>query len=74
MVGSDEDFRKRHLKAWPDASGYFRNGDFFLRFAKKYTSTRGVFESFSSVHMKTLNRACGMLVVNDVFTISTSLY
>ena len=30
-------------------------GDFFLRFQKKYASTRSVFESFSPVHTKTLN-------------------
>ena len=55
MVGCDEDSRKHHLKVWPHAPGYFWNGDFFLRFAKKYTSTRSIFESFSPVHTKTLN-------------------
>ena len=60
------------VNTYPDI---FENGDFFLRSKKKGGSTRSVFESFSTVQVKTLKRwkydiipyrACVMLVAYDV--------
>ena len=67
---------KERLSPFLTYTDIFENGDFlFLLFSKKYALTRGVFESFSIVHTKMLqrwkndsffHRACVMLVVYDV--------
>ena len=38
-------------------SDIFETGDFLQLFSKIYVSTRNIVESFSPVHMKTLNNA-----------------